>query len=599
MQIAINTEYRYNKERDNNKLSFDWEIVDYDYTQLLNHQMEGYPITNIYTDGYDGFRRKKEHFASASFIALDFDNNPNELINYKAIEFTVKELNAGQTERAKFIKDNGYIGYLTYNHSNENNRFRILFKLPKPITDIEEYIKTYKAFLEKFPSADHNYVISTGFVWGAKKNTSPLKLCNTLSEETLNEVLQSAQKLSNCKTIKSNNKILIVDKTLSGKQVEFEINKYLIEFKQAKVGNRMNTLNKACYSIGGLIANHQISETSEEEIKEKISSIAYELGSLTNFDSFTKNEIDTTIKRSLEEGKNKPFNPEQINGSRIFANKKKDGYFQIPQPIANNYPSTEEINEIAHQQCSDMGNAQIVNFIKFSIHSDAILSEELITDIFDVLRNAEAMKYYLALWIYANNKNSLSFKEIEINEIIRIVHPNISKQAIYRHRIKFKDYIRKLYTVTLFVKTKSYNEEIEEGVRLIDKLVFIEKRNRRLMTLKLPETFKKFGSYIPYEIMKLSGNEKGAINLVIALSKEAFRKNGFERLKKKDFRPPENLLPVIWSQKKLLIEIGTIKTNNITEKNRLTYKTLTRLKEICIIDRFQLHDNKVTICLKK
>ena len=603
MLVAINTKYRYYKERDENKLSKDWIVVDYNYKQLIEHLMSGYPITNIYTTGVKNFRRKAKHFTSASFIPLDFDNDPNELFKYYAKEFTVRELTTGFSDRAKFIKENAYIGYLTYNHTNEPNRFRIIFKLPKPIIDINEYIKVYKAFLDKFPSADHNYVISTGFVWGAKKGTLPLKLGNNLSEKTLKAVLEYTQKLSKSIIIKSNNKSFIEDKLLCGKQVETEINKYLTELKQAKHNNRMITLNKVCYSIGGLIAVFELSQAVEETIKAEIRKMAYELGSITNYESFTKNNINIAINKSINEGKKKPLNYEDIRNTkyRLFNNLPKKGYFQFPQQISTDYPSPEYISEIPNQKIEEAVTMQIAYFGKFLISNDEIIDETFIFDIFDVLKNNEALKSYLALWEYANIKNTLSFKDIEINEIIKLAYPDLNKQEMYRHRKKFKNYIKKLFTITLFRKTKINNTELEEGIHLIDKLLFITKRHHHLISYTLPETFGKFGSYLPYSLKKLTGNEKGASNLVIALFKEAFRINGFERIKKDsgDFTPPENIKPIKWSKERVLKETRTITTKNVTERSKLLNNTLTKLKRINIIDRYTMLNNEVYIYLKE
>jgi len=599
MLVAINTKYRYNKEKDENKLSSDWQINELSHDELEEHLLKGYPITNIYNKDITGFRRIKEHFSSASFIPLDFDNNPDELIMYNAEEFRVEELTSGPSVRAKFIKENAYIGYLTYSHTTANNRFRILFKLPYPITNLNEYIKTYKAFLYKFPSADHEYVISTGFVWGAKKNTAALKLGNELTKETLETVLQDDQEHSKNKIISNQNKTLTRNDLSSGKQVESKIYKYLTELNQAKLGNRMNTLNKDCYSIGGLISYYELSQTDEECIKAEIRKIAYKLGSITHFESFTKKDINTAIEKSIIEGKEKPLKINN-NGNRLFKNLPKNEYFQFPQQISTNYPSPEYINGISNKKIIEVEKTQIVNFGKFSINNDGIIDKVLIVDIFDVLKDNEAFKDYLALWEYANIKNTINFDIVEINEIIKIAHPDLSKQEMYRQREKFKSHINKLFTVSLFRKTKINDIELEEGIHLIDKLLFITNRNRIYISYKLPETFGRFGSYLPYSLNKLTGNEKGATNLAIALFKEAFRINGFERLKKdnRDFIPPENLLPVKWSKERVFKEIRTINNKNITERNNLLDNILTRLEEINLIKRFNIQETRVEFYLK-
>jgi hypothetical protein len=598
MLVAINTEYRYHKERDKNKLSSNWQIRDLSHDESEEHLLKGYPITNIYTTGVKGFRRKAKHFTSASFVPLDFDNDPEKLLKYNAKEFFIEELTAGHTDRSNFIKENGYIGYLTYNHTTENNRFRIIFKLPEPIKDLNEYIKIYKAFLKIFPSADHDYVIPTGYIWGAKEDTSSLKLGSELSFEVLNGILEKSNPVE---SIKEESSI----ETLPGREnplddlVSVFVQKQLSCLINAKYHSRMIILNKVCFSIGGL----GLRQKDEEFIKAEIKKIAYELGSKTNFRSLTKKNIDIAINKSFEEGRKKPWKLDKTQESnfRLFRNLPKPEYYQIPQHILTDYPSPEYINGILSEKINDAEYTQTANFGKFSINNDDIFNKTLIIDIFDILKNTEAFKYYLAVWEYANLKETLHFNEIEINKIIKLVYPDLSKQEMYRQRMKFKNYIRKLFTITLFRITKIKNTELEEGMHLMEKLSFFNKGNRTYMSCILPETFGKFGSYLPSNLNKLTGNEKGATNLVIALYKEAYRINGFEPLKKDklDFSPPENLKPIKWSKERVFKEVRTITTINVTERSRLLKNTLIKLKEINIIDRFTIQRTQIEIYLKK
>ena len=172
---------------------------------------------------------------------------------------------------------------------------------------------------------------------------------------------------------------------------------------------------------------------------------------------------------------------------------------------------------------------------------------------------------------------------------------------MYRQRKKFKNCIKKLFTITLFRITKKDDIELEEGIHLIEKLSFVTKRNHSFISYKLPNTFGKFGSYLPFNLKLLSGNDKGAFNLAIALSKEAFRINGFELLKigSRDFTPPENFIPIEWPIDRVLKEIRTITTKNATERNRLLNNTLTKLKRVKIIDRYTIRNKRIEIYFKK
>lgn len=673
IKVAINT--KYNNKEDKNKLSTDWTVAKLTYKELAEHLNKGFPITNIYNKN-KFFRRKKDNFTSADFIGLDFDNTGNNI-------FSLKELKKKETERARFINENACLIYLTFSHTKENNRFRIIFHLPEPILELDQYEETYKAFLNKFPAADKEFIISTGFFWGAKKNTFSTFLDNQLTKEILNQVLKTPEqniKADNSKIIDNKQKIKPVEnekkessrKLLPGSErpldtlISITINKNLEILKKATIGNRDAALNKVCYHLGqmmtGLEWDNNVRLKLKSDIKEAVQKIAYDLGSLDNFQSFTEEKILAIIHRSMAEGEQKPNDYSKVKelqteiwflnyhgyqtkntiltpeakkkaiadlkekdkkryilsidirykilkkhlsrkprqATRLFPNRKKEGSFQITQSILTDYPTAEIIKNITDQDLAEASEKQIAHFGTFGISSENItkinMSRLLIT-----LQDSEALRHYLALWMYANESNSLDFEKINLNEIIKQMNPGsaIDKKAMYRSRKKFIKYVTLLSSVTLYKTKKTTEKGIYDvaGTHLIGDFEITNEKNHSYLSCKLPEHLGSFGLYIPHNIFKLTGNDKGSFNLAIALLKESFRINGYTKIKLNNYDPSDNKKPIQWENDRLIKEIKTITTPNITKKKELLEKTILKLEEIEIIKYHNTQEKEKTIYL--
>lgn len=85
-----------------------------------------------------GFKPRKKLMKSQSLILIDIDNNSN---NYFSIKDALNN---------DFVLNNASFIYKTFSYTEENNRFRIVFKTDKPLLNYKQvealYIKVFKEF---------------------------------------------------------------------------------------------------------------------------------------------------------------------------------------------------------------------------------------------------------------------------------------------------------------------------------------------------------------------------------------------------------------------------------------------------------------------
>lgn len=103
--------------------------------------IDGYPfcIAELIEDEHDFCHKKTENFVSCSVIAVDIDNT--DLDKYWSYEEAVND---------PFVIKNALFIYTTPSHTEEHNRFRIVFLLPETVTDKEKVIRLNKALSFKF-----------------------------------------------------------------------------------------------------------------------------------------------------------------------------------------------------------------------------------------------------------------------------------------------------------------------------------------------------------------------------------------------------------------------------------------------------------------
>lgn len=97
--------------------------------------------------------RKKANMIYQEVIALDFDEGS-----------TLEEI-----QKDDFIKSNASFIYTTFSHTEEKNKFRVVFILESKLTNNEQVTALYNKLFEMFPTADISCKDSSRFFFGGHK----------------------------------------------------------------------------------------------------------------------------------------------------------------------------------------------------------------------------------------------------------------------------------------------------------------------------------------------------------------------------------------------------------------------------------------------
>ena len=120
--------------------------------------------------------RNKKNFISSNLLVLDFDH-----------DYTIKEALEND-----FIKKYAAIIYKTPNHTEQNNRFRIIFKLEFPIKDKESYENAIRGLLKLFPQADKSCSDCSRVYYGSK-NSNPQVFENIIPNSVISNLINSGK----------------------------------------------------------------------------------------------------------------------------------------------------------------------------------------------------------------------------------------------------------------------------------------------------------------------------------------------------------------------------------------------------------------------
>ena len=129
MLLSINTNI-VNKPADKSRHGTPFNSVDLTVDELIHHITEGH----AYSAQFRGAKRKSENFVATGILAVDIDRGMTlaEAIELPYLKFF-----------ASFI-------HTTATHTDQNNRFRIVFELEEPITDAVQYRKAITGLIDKF-----------------------------------------------------------------------------------------------------------------------------------------------------------------------------------------------------------------------------------------------------------------------------------------------------------------------------------------------------------------------------------------------------------------------------------------------------------------
>ena len=173
MVTAINKEV-INKTRDFNILNKNFRNEDISSKELLDNILLGYAFCTCQLKENDnGYcDRKNENFVKSSIVAIDIDNSMNsddKEINTKKIKVTDDEYFSYETAlKDEFIKEYASFIYTTCSHTEEWNRFRIVFVLTESIDNEEKYKNLFKELNYQF-NGDNSTSASAQIFFGSHK----------------------------------------------------------------------------------------------------------------------------------------------------------------------------------------------------------------------------------------------------------------------------------------------------------------------------------------------------------------------------------------------------------------------------------------------
>lgn len=193
MITAINSNVQ-NKTTDFAKLTTMFQNVDLTSKELLDYVLDGHAFCTCQlknnTDGY--CNRINENFISSGVIALDIDNTQlSQDESGKSIKSRVSEkeyLSFHDIIKDDFIRRNASFVYTSFNHTEEWNRFRIVFILKNEITDPAQHKKLFKA-LNTMYLGDDATSASAQIFFGAT-NANHEFFGNILDDTTINELIK-------------------------------------------------------------------------------------------------------------------------------------------------------------------------------------------------------------------------------------------------------------------------------------------------------------------------------------------------------------------------------------------------------------------------
>ena len=172
LKVSVNTQL-IDKIKPANKLAYSHgfqtgEFTVEDLAEVINM---GYAISYLYVDGI----RKSENFLSTDFLAVDIDGGR-----------TIHE-SLGDPIVEKYCS----ILYKTPSHSPEQHRFRLVFVLPRTVTDINE-LKAAARSLGRRLGGDPSVTDGARMFYGSRYS-DPLIFEKSITDEFLSELIEDGK----------------------------------------------------------------------------------------------------------------------------------------------------------------------------------------------------------------------------------------------------------------------------------------------------------------------------------------------------------------------------------------------------------------------
>lgn len=113
--------------------------------QLANKMVGGHSVVLATMNG----KRAKSNMIQQQVIMLDFDNKEAGIKTEGMFYTSLEDILADD-----FIQENASFAYTTFSHEADWDKFRVVFFLNKPLTNIQEVTAVYNYLLAMYPNAD-------------------------------------------------------------------------------------------------------------------------------------------------------------------------------------------------------------------------------------------------------------------------------------------------------------------------------------------------------------------------------------------------------------------------------------------------------------
>ena len=192
------------------------------------------------------FDKANSNLMYQEVIALDFDNKKENLFS----------LTIDEALEDSFIKNNASFLYTTFSHSNDVDKFRIVFILDRKLTNNEQVRALYLKLLEMFPSADQGIKDSSRFFFGGRSYTeidfnnvlTVSEVVKDLPEDTpIKERTEAFKEVKKTKSTTKNNKVVSItdNQTADGSIPTYQLIRVDKKEKDEKLASAKQLANDA------------------------------------------------------------------------------------------------------------------------------------------------------------------------------------------------------------------------------------------------------------------------------------------------------------------------------------------------------------------
>lgn len=167
------------KPKDTSYFSKGFDNAEMTLEELRDHINQGFAISYQYRGGH----RKAENFLATDFLAVDIDHG----------------LKLDQARANPIVQKYCSLLYVTPSHTLDDHRFRLIFRLPRTITDAKEIRSSTRALSRKL-GGDMSATDPARLFYGSS-GSYPTIFDGSITEEFLNELIEDGKTEQNTESI--------------------------------------------------------------------------------------------------------------------------------------------------------------------------------------------------------------------------------------------------------------------------------------------------------------------------------------------------------------------------------------------------------------